>query len=119
MYNAFVQFFASREAVRRKALAQMHAADLEAGQAELFWYATSVWGRQATPQGEQTMQALTTEEMIAEGREWARILIQTLPPEERLAGMRPEERLAGLEREEAERLMRVLEEKYGLRPTED
>lgn len=48
------------------------------------------------------MEMLTTEQMIEDGRKWAELIMQALPPEERvrLAGLRPEERVAGLRPEE-------------------
>ena len=48
------------------------------------------------------MEMLTTEQMIEDGRKWAELIMQALPPEERvrLAGLRPEERVAGLALEE-------------------
>jgi hypothetical protein len=43
---------------------------------------------------------LTPEKVMALGEKWIQLILKTLPPGERLAGLHPEERLEGLPPEE-------------------
>ena len=93
LYNAFVQFFASQKPVRQQALQQLQAVGLEAIPQDVYWYATSVWHRQASA-GDNTMEAMTTEQIIEDGKQWARLMLKALPPQDLLALFVPEEPVA-------------------------
>lgn len=90
LYNAFIQFFASREKIRERAMNRLQKTGLDATTPELYWFAAGVWTHQSNL-GEPSMQAMTTEQVIEHGREWAKLLVRTLPPEDRLVGLEPEE----------------------------
>lgn len=86
--NAFVQLFASQQKAKRQAQALLKAGTLQATPLNVRWFTS---GLLEYFQGEiimtTTTEELTPELLTERGKEWARILIQSLPPEERLAGL--------------------------------
>ena len=113
-HNAFVKIFASRQRPRSEAFERLDSS-VESDEVEMYLLGL----RRQLQKGEQIMStAITPEDVLELGREYRRRIIETVAPEERLAGLEPEQRLAGLEPEERLAGLEPEERLAGLEPEE-
>ncbi|MCL4867905.1 MAG: hypothetical protein KJ063_02955 [Anaerolineae bacterium] len=117
-YNAFAKCFASQRKVKEQAFQALEHVGYELVSATVMTFLAGL--RQYWFAGEEKLMSaeLTPEKVMAMGESWIHFVLQNLPPEERLAGLRLEDRLMGLRPEEVLRQYRPEERLSGLQPEE-
>ena len=116
-HNAFAQCFASQKKIKEQAFQTLELSGY--GLVGITVMTFLVGLRQYWFTGDVQMSAeLTPEKVMSLGEKWIQLILQTLSPEERLAGLQPEERLKGLRPEERLKGLPPKERLKGLSPEE-
>ncbi|MCL4868612.1 MAG: hypothetical protein KJ063_06585 [Anaerolineae bacterium] len=98
-HNAFAKCFASRKSVKEQAFQTLEGVGFAMASVAVMTFLVGL--RQHWLEGEETMSTeLTAEKVMSLGEKVIHLILEKLPPEERLVGLRPEERLVGLRPEE-------------------
>ncbi|MBP8000845.1 MAG: hypothetical protein KA314_16410 [Chloroflexi bacterium] len=123
-HNAFAQCFASQKKIKEQAFQTLELTGYGLVGVTVMTFLVGL--RQYWFTGDTEMSAeLTAEKVMALGEKWIQLMLQTLSPEERLAGLRPEdvlvhfrpeERLMGLQPEEIEAYLQKLKKQEKLGP---
>ncbi len=101
-YNAPIKCFASRKQVKQRAFTLLQRGVLPVHSANFWLFIDGLWDYWFF-KGDETMtqeSTLTPERVTEMGKLLSKHILEILPLEERLAGLKPEERLAGLKPEE-------------------
>ena len=116
-HNAFAQCFAIQKKIKEQAFQTLELSGY--GLVGITVMTFLVGLRQYWFTGDVQMSAeLTPEKVMSLGEKWIQLILQTLSPEERLAGLQPEERLKGLQPEERLKGLPPKERLKGLSPEE-
>ncbi len=119
-YNAPIKCFASRKHVKQKAFTLLQHGVLPVKSAHFWLFIDGLWDYWFLRGGEtMTKESTLTPERVTEmGKMLSKHILEILPLEERLAGLKPEERMAGLKPEERMAGLKPKERMAGLKPKE-
>lgn len=96
-HNRFVKCFASRKTIKKQALKSIFDSGFSLLEMPLQWFFSGLWKNWFDNNGEDIMEKeLTPEKVIEIGKLWGNAYLNSLPPEERLAGLSIKEVLAAL-----------------------
>ncbi len=103
LHNAFVKCFASHKKNKRSAFETLAGYDLKNFQQQTQWFIQGLWDHWFTEKGDIMKPDEITPETIKEmGKMWGDFILSSLPPEDRLKGLKTEDLLRGLKPEEIE-----------------
>lgn len=118
-HNAYVKCFASQHQAKESAFKVLMGLVIKNFPKGLWLFLVGL-SRLILQKGETEVLKIevTAEDVMNLGEEWRALILATIPPEERLMGLKPEERLTGLKPEERLTGLKPEERLMGLKPEE-